>query len=119
MSFSVIISAIFGAFIFLISFLLSIQSNTILDAVTRSFVVFLFSGGAALALLIFIDWYYHQTTTGQISDQDLSADQQNSEETKLRQNEEDSHKGEHIDFQTPEEEEFQPFQPQSLRTEGD
>jgi hypothetical protein len=109
--------------IFIISFVLSLQSNLLWDALYRSFIVSIVS----CIFIYFIVVLYRQfdrsnqqkqTTTAPVHD----PGEKDNTSDRVKQDEIEPEKGGHVDLQTPDDDEndqFIPLQPQRLSTQND
>jgi amino acid permease len=116
MSLASVMNLCISLLFFIISFVLSLQANLFLDALYRSFIVFLIS---------FIFFYLLGTLFRQLDRsnqkealQTETTDQNDHAEEEAKEPE----KGEHIDMQTPDDHDdnqFIPLQPRKLNTQDD
>ncbi|WP_202077130.1 hypothetical protein [Caldalkalibacillus salinus] len=107
-----------GFVLFLMSFFLSYASNTLFVALLRSFIVWVVSFiilGVTLKVLNQTFWQPSNQPQGRqtITAQHQGDGKAKKDTSKSLQSEETNapKRGEHIDLQTPEEEDFQPLQP--------
>jgi amino acid permease len=116
-----VINLCISLLILIISFVLSLQSNLLLDALYRSFIVSILS----FSFIYFITLIYKQfDRSNQNKQSSTPSMQEQSDSTntneRAKQKEIESDKGGHVDLQTPDEDDqFIPLQPQKLNRQND
>jgi hypothetical protein len=115
-----VINLCISLLIFIISFVLSLQSNLLWDALYRSFIVSIVS----CIFIYFIVVLYRQFDRSNQQKQPVHdpGEKDNTRDNRVKQNEIEPEKGGHVDLQTPDDDEndqFIPLQPQRLSTQND
>jgi len=117
MPFSVLVMISISFIVFVISFLLSLSSNLLIDALIRSLIVFVITAASLFA----IRWFFHLISNQESQQDQRQAGQSEPENHKQTNEATDSNKGGFIDLKTPvdDNEAFVPFEPKRLNDQDD